>query len=103
MKKTIILLTLVGLNALSASAMNSKKLDTPKVVDILIKHDFIVERKVRQSREIRPERAVRKSREARQNRMVRMGRNSRGIRPERITRLIYTMPQKKHYLSQLTK
>ena len=103
MKKTIILLTIVGLNALSASAIHAEKATTDRVINILIKHDLLVEREVPQARK------------ARENRVVRMGRNSRGVRPQRAVRMVYKAPEKKKahlsataliqksYLSKLSK
>jgi hypothetical protein len=103
MKKTMILLTMIGLNSLSASTINAEKATTNRVINILIKHDFLVEREVPQARK------------ARKSRVARMGRNSRGVRPERVARMVYKMPEKekahlsatalikKSYLSKLSK
>jgi hypothetical protein len=103
MKKIVILLTMVGLNALPASTMDIKQKETNRIINILIKHDFLVEREVPQARK------------ARKSRVARMGRNSRGVRPERVARMVYKMPEKekahlsatalikKSYLSKLSK
>ena len=106
MKKTTILLTLVGINALSASTESTER---DRTIDILIKEDVVVERAVPQSR------VLRINREARANRVVHMGRNSRGVRPQRVARVVYetednrkstitaTALIKKSYLSKLSK
>jgi len=103
MKKTVILLTMIGLNSLSASTIDTKQEETNRIINILIKHDFLVEREVPQARK------------ARESRVVRMGRNSRGVRPERLVRIVYKAPKKKQahlsataliqksYLSKLSK
>jgi len=109
MKKTIILLTMIGLNFLSASTINREKTTHNREINILIDNDVLVVREARQSRE------VREPREARESRVVRMGRNSRGIRVDRDTRIVYKTPEtkkvnlasvpliKKTYLSKLSK
>lgn len=116
MKKTIILLAIIGLNTLSASAITAEKKSTEnRIINILIKHDLVVEREARENREARMGRKSREVRMSRTNRVVRMGRNSRGIRPERTVRVIYKTPKsinthlsatnliQKSYLSKLSK
>ena len=112
MKKTIILLTIIGLNSLSASTIDTKQEETNRIINILIKHDFLVKREVPQARKARKSRVVRMSRNSR---VVRMGRNSRGVRPQRAIRMVYKAPEKKKahlsataliqksYLSKLSK
>jgi len=108
MKKTIILLTMIGLNFLSASTINRE-------INILIDNDVLVVRDARQPREAREAREPREARHARESRVVHMGRNSRGIRVDRDTRIVYKTPEskkvnlasvsfiKKTYLSKLSK
>jgi len=112
MKKTVILLTMIGLNSLSASTIDTKQEETNRIINILIKHDFLVEREVPQARKARESRVVRMGRNSR---VVRMGRNSRGVRPARLVRMVYKTPEKKethlsataiihkNYLSKLSK
>jgi len=109
MKKTVILLTFIGINALSASTVNIEKNTTHSLIDLLIKHDVLVEREIPQSR------TMRISREARKSRIARIGRNSRGVRLQRTVRMVYKAPKKvksstsattlikKNYLSKLSK
>jgi len=94
MKKTIILLSMVGLNVLSASAINIEKATTDRaIINILIKNDLLVVRENRKARE---------SRVVRENRVIHMGRNSRGVRPDRISRMVYrTLKKKKDNLSEI--
>jgi len=115
MKKTIILLTMVGFNVLSASTINAEKATNNREIDILIKNDVLVVRDARQPREAREARQPREARHARESRVVRMGRNSRGIRMDRTIRMVYKTPKnkqinlasialiKKSYLPKLSK
>ena len=109
MKKITILLTFIGINALSASTNSAEKVNANRAIDMLIEHDLLVERKVPKSRELRVDREVRA------NRVVHLGRNSRGVRPQRAVRIVYkshdkkkistsaTALIKKSYLSKLSK
>ena len=115
MKKTIILLTMVGLNVLSASTINAEKATHNREINILIENDLLVVRDARQPREARETRQPREARHARQSRVVRMGRNSRGVRMDRTIRMVYKTPEnkkvnlssialiKRTYLSKLSK
>jgi len=115
MKKTIILLSMIGLNLLSASTINTERATHNREINILIDNDVLVVRDARQPREAREARQPREARHARESRVVRMGRNSRGIRVDRDTRIVYKTPEskkvnlasvsfiKKTYLSKLSK
>jgi len=100
MKRIITLLAITGLSFLSASTTIHKNQTSTKLMKLLIKHDVVVLREMREARVNREHRMARESRVARENRVSRMGRNSRGLRHERTVRSVYQIPKsKKLYLS----
>ena len=96
MKKVLLLISIIGLNSLSASTVTTEEMNKKTIMNLLVKDDYIIEREVRQSRDVRQSRKVRK------NRIVRMGRKSRGIRSERAVRMVKIIRKKKEHSTEAT-